>query len=138
MAVRRALGFIQVGGGADGAADAASSPSRCALGRRSQAHAHTDNQNKPERKRGGRGAVPAEPLGDRLPLFPPRIAFFYRVSSLLFCTVTGRRAMSLSGALRLLRGLPARYIHPLSSNRSCRRARSFYLPDRMGRRYLHP
>ena len=39
MAVRRALGFIQVGGGADGAADAAPSPARCARGRRSQAHA---------------------------------------------------------------------------------------------------
>ena len=39
MAVRRALGFLQVGGGADGAADAAPSPARCARGRRSQAHA---------------------------------------------------------------------------------------------------
>ena len=132
------LAYIQVGGGAGGAADAAPPPSRCALGRRSQAHAHTDNQNKPERKRGGRGAVPAEPLGDRLPLFPPRIAFFYRVSPLLFCTVTGRRAMSLSGALRLLRGLPARYIHPLSSNRSCRTEVSSDLPAHKGRRYPRP
>ena len=46
MAVRRALGFIQVGGGADGAADAAPSPARCARGRRSQAHARTDKQDK--------------------------------------------------------------------------------------------
>ena len=37
---------IQVGGGADGAADAAPSPSRFALGRRSQAHARTNKQNK--------------------------------------------------------------------------------------------
>ena len=38
MAVRCALGYIQVGGIADDAADAAPSPSRFALGRRSQAH----------------------------------------------------------------------------------------------------
>ena len=48
MAVRRALGFIQVGGGADGAADAAPSPSRFALGRRSQAHA-PNKQTTPNR-----------------------------------------------------------------------------------------
>ena len=30
---------------------------------------------KPKARR--RGAVPAEPLGDRLPLFPPRMAFFH-------------------------------------------------------------
>ena len=40
------MAYIQVGGGADGAADAAPSPSRCALGRRSQAHVRTDKQNK--------------------------------------------------------------------------------------------
>lgn len=44
MAVRRALGYIQVGGYADGAADAAPSPARCARGRRSQAHAPTGKQ----------------------------------------------------------------------------------------------
>ena len=44
MAVRRALGYIQVGGRADGAADAAPSPPRCARGRRSQAHAPTGKQ----------------------------------------------------------------------------------------------
>lgn len=93
MAVIRALGYKQVGGYADEAADAASSPARCARGRRSQAHARTDKQNKTERKRGGRGAVPAEPLGDRLPLFPPRIAFCLQVLSLLSCTVIVRRAM---------------------------------------------
>ena len=46
MAVRRALGYIQVGGEADGAADAAPSPARCARGRRSQAHARTDKAGK--------------------------------------------------------------------------------------------
>lgn len=63
MAVRRALGFIQVGGGADGAADAAPSPSRFALGRRSQAHAPNKQTNRQTRKRGGRGAVPLTRLG---------------------------------------------------------------------------
>ena len=92
-----------------------------ALGRRSQAHAQTDKQNKTERKRGGRGAVSAEPLRRRLPLFPPRIAFFHRVLPLLFCTVKRRRAMLLSAAALSLRGLPARYIRRLSSIRSCRR-----------------
>lgn len=53
MAVRRALGLYTVCGRADGATDAAPSPARCALGRRSQAHAQTDKQNKTERKRGG-------------------------------------------------------------------------------------
>ena len=41
----------------------------------------TDKQNKTGRKRGGRGAVPAEPLEDRLPLFRrARLSFtgFYR------------------------------------------------------------
>ena len=54
MAVRHALGYKQVGGVADGAADAAPSPSRFALGRRSQAHAPTDKQNKTERKQNER------------------------------------------------------------------------------------
>ena len=132
------LAYIQVGGFADGAADAAPSPSRFALGRRSQAHAQTDKQNKTERKRGGRGAVPAEPLGDRLPLFPPRIAFFHRVLPLLFCTVKRQRAMSLSAAVLSLRGLPARYIRRLSSIRSCRRA-IFSCPlNHRGRRCPRP
>lgn len=39
------MAYIQVGGIADGAADAAPSPARCARGRRSQAHAQTDKQN---------------------------------------------------------------------------------------------
>ena len=39
------LAYIQVGGVADGAADAAPSPSRFALGRRSQAHTETDKRN---------------------------------------------------------------------------------------------
>ena len=45
MAVRCALGYIQVGGIADDAACAAPSPSRFALGRRSQAHTETDKRN---------------------------------------------------------------------------------------------
>ena len=40
------MAYIQVGGGADGVANAAPSPSRFALGRRSQAHVRTDKQNK--------------------------------------------------------------------------------------------
>ena len=32
---------------------------------------------KPNRKARRRGAVPANPLGERLPLFPPRTAFFH-------------------------------------------------------------
>ena len=48
--------------------------------RRSQAHAtkkttRTTRKTKPKARR--RGAVPANPLGDRLPLFPPRNAFFH-------------------------------------------------------------
>ena len=47
-------------------------PSRFALGRRSQAHAtkkttRTKRKTKPKARR--RGAVPANPFGDRLPLF---------------------------------------------------------------------
>ncbi len=63
MAVRCALGYIQVGGGADDAADAASSPSRFALGRRSQAHTETDKRNTSERKRGGAEPSPLNRLG---------------------------------------------------------------------------
>ena len=54
------------------------SAARCA--RRSQAHAtekQTENDRKTKPKARRRGAVPAEPLGDRLPLFPPRMAFFH-------------------------------------------------------------
>ena len=40
------MAYIQVGGGADGAAGAAPSPSRFALGRRRQAHAGKNKQNK--------------------------------------------------------------------------------------------
>ena len=77
MAVRRALGFIQVGGVADGAADAAPSPARCARGRRSQAHARTDKQNKTDRKRGGAEPSPLIRSGSAS-AFPPRITFFHR------------------------------------------------------------
>ena len=52
MAVIRALVLIQVGGGADGAAGAAPSPSRFALGRRSQAHARTNKADKRNQKQG--------------------------------------------------------------------------------------
>lgn len=52
MAVRHALGYKQVGGKADGAADAAPSPSRFALGRRSQAHARTNKVDKTNEKTG--------------------------------------------------------------------------------------
>ena len=69
------LAYIQVGGRADGAADAAPSPARCARGRRSQAHAPTDKQNKTERKRGGRGAVPADPLCGSAAAFPAAHGF---------------------------------------------------------------
>ena len=36
-----------------------------------------EQHGKPNRKARRRGAVPANPLGDRLPLFPPRMAFFH-------------------------------------------------------------
>ena len=49
MAVRRALGYIQVGGSADGAADAAPSPASCARGRRSQAHAPNGQTNRKQK-----------------------------------------------------------------------------------------
>ena len=48
--------------------------------RRSQAHAtekQTGNDRKTKAKARRRGAVPADPLGDRLPLLPPRMAFFH-------------------------------------------------------------
>jgi len=35
-----------------------------------------EQRGKPNRKARRSGAVPAEPLGDRLPLFPPRMAFY--------------------------------------------------------------
>ena len=53
---------------------------RRADARRSQAHAAKKQQEqhrKPNRKARRRGAVPAKPLGDRLPLFPPRMAFYH-------------------------------------------------------------
>ena len=50
------LAYIQVGGKADGAADAAPSPARCARGRRSQAHAQTDKQIGQTEIKGGDGA----------------------------------------------------------------------------------
>lgn len=57
MAVIRALGYKQVGGYADEAADAASSPARCARGRRRQAHvpaAQPKSIRKYEARRAGR------------------------------------------------------------------------------------
>ena len=98
------LAYIQVGGYADGAADAAPSASRCALGRRSQAHARTDKQTKTERKRGGRGAAPAKPLGDRLPLFPPRTAFFHRILPLCFVRYRATRYVTF-GSIAITSGL---------------------------------
>ena len=113
-------------------------PLAALAGAEAKRHARTDKQTKTERKRGGRGAVPANPLGDRLPLFPPRIAFCLRVLSLLFYAVIVRGAMSLSGAALSLRGLPVPYIRPLSSIRSCRKV-VFSCPlNHRGRRYLHP
>ena len=53
----------------------------------------TNKQNKTKRKHGGAEPSPLIRFGDRLPLFPPRIAFFHRVFMLLFVAVTGRRAM---------------------------------------------
>ena len=57
------LAYIQVGGKADGAADAAPSAARCARGRRSQAHTPTDKRNKTGRKRGGAEPSPLIRLG---------------------------------------------------------------------------
>ena len=54
MAVRRALGFIQVGGGADGAADAAPSPSALrASGAEAKRTLQRTNRTKPNERRGG-------------------------------------------------------------------------------------
>ena len=75
MAVRRALGYIQVGGRADVAADAAPSPARYARGRRSQAHAPTGKPKTGQKARRRRG-IAAEPLGDCRAHLSPRTAFF--------------------------------------------------------------
>lgn len=83
------MAYIQVGGSADGAADAAPSPSRFALGRRSQAHARTDKQTENRTKARRSRSRPAEPLGAGFRFFPPRMAFFYGFFPLLFCTVSG-------------------------------------------------
>ena len=61
IAVIRALGYKQVGGCADGAADTAPSPARCARGRRSQAHAPTGKQT--ENKKQGSQKVSQNFLG---------------------------------------------------------------------------
>ena len=84
MAVRRALGFIQVGGEADGAADAAPSPARCARGRRSQAHAPSKQTDKQTRKRGGRGAVPLNRLGSAS-AFPAAHRFLLCLCCVFLC-----------------------------------------------------
>ena len=58
------LAYIQVGGEADGAADAAPSPARCARGRRSQAHARTNKADKRKSKAATARAFAADPLGE--------------------------------------------------------------------------
>ena len=60
MAVIHALVLIQVGGFADGAAGAAPSPSRCALGRRSQAHVSKQSDGRTENQTNDESA--ASPL----------------------------------------------------------------------------
>lgn len=60
MAVIRALGYKQVGGYTDEAADAASSPARYARGRRSQAHARNETTRANGNQSGGERA--ASPL----------------------------------------------------------------------------
>ena len=132
------MAYIQAGGRADGAAYAAPSPSRCALGRRSQAHARTDKQTGNRSKAQRARSRPADPLGAGFRFFLPRIAFFYDFCPLLFCAAIGHRAMSLSGVVRSLRGLPVRYIRPLSSIQSCQRG-VFSCPlNHRGRRYPRP
>ena len=59
------LAYIQVGGGADGAADAAPSPARCARGRRSQAHARTKKRTNGNQRRRRRGRSPLTRLAKR-------------------------------------------------------------------------
>ena len=94
MAVRRALGYIQVGGRADGAADAAPSPARCARGRRSQAHAPTGKQNrKPKRKRGEGAASPLNRLAIAARIFRRERLSSYRVLPLLLYAVKGCAAL---------------------------------------------
>ena len=84
------LAYIQVGGRADGAADAAPSPSALrASGAEAKRTPERTNKRKPDRKRGGREAAPLNRLGRAFAFFPPRIAFFYGFFPLLFCAVSG-------------------------------------------------
>ena len=56
------MAYIQVGGIADGVADAAPSPARCARGRRSQAHAQTNKADKRKSKAATARACGLSPL----------------------------------------------------------------------------
>ena len=79
-------------------------------------------------RRRRRGRSPLTRLAIR-PLYPSRHALIFTVM---------RFAMSLSGAALLLRGLPVRYILPLSSIQSCRRG-VFSCPlNHRGRRCPRP
>ena len=82
LAVKRVLVLIQVGGFADGAADAARHPRAAARGRRDK---HTPILDKtphklplPDKTRRGRASVAAEPLGDS-PRFRPLFRFSFQV-----------------------------------------------------------
>ena len=94
MAVVRVLVLIQVGGKADGAADAAPSPSRFALGRRSQAHAQTDKADKRKSKAATARAFAADPLGESPAYSVAPCLDFYRYA---FCYVTFGSSFITSG-----------------------------------------
>lgn len=89
------MAYIQVGGRADGAADAAPSPSALrASGAEAKRTPERTNKRKPDRKRGGREAAPLNRLAKR-PLIPSRHALIFTVL---------HRAMLLSGVVLSLRG----------------------------------
>lgn len=85
MAVIHALGYKQVGGYADEAADAASSPARCARGRLRQARAPnkaTTQQRNAQKSAAARG-VAAEPLGDHSRAYRRAVLSFHLFSRFL-------------------------------------------------------
>ena len=101
------LAYIQVGGKADGAADAAPSPSALrASGAEAKRTPERNSAEKRKSKAATARAFAADPLGES-----PAYTVALSIDSYLVSY-----AMSLSGVVRSLRGLPYRYIrlHPSS------------------------
>lgn len=57
---------------------------------------HSKTSGNPNRKSRRRGAVPAEPLGDRLPLYPPRMAFYSLVFIFRILSFEGGRFVCIA------------------------------------------